>query len=385
MKKYLYIFALLILASCGSKNSQQKEESTEQATANEVSLSESQMSQLKISTGNAMDYTFHGFVTVNGQLMTLPQGEAAVTPKLGATVSRILVREGQTVRRGQAVAVLSHPDLVDLQSRYLSAKDRQQYLLKEYRRQRLMMAERVGAGKDYDQVQSDLRINEGELRSLAAQLRQLGISPAAVGRGRVTAEITVTSPIDGNVEQISVQTGQYAGPEQTIMRIVNPRMIYAQLMVYQRDIDKIRKGQPVSVTIASAANRNYEGIVASVGTTFAEGTDAVPVRVNLKSGDLQGLISGSYIQARIATSSSEAVAVPEDAVVDDGSKSYVFSAVRQGNRWRFRPLEVKKGKAENGWVAVTSVRAGMPLSTLALSGAYYILSEMKKAETGEDD
>jgi cobalt-zinc-cadmium efflux system membrane fusion protein len=380
----LMLATVVLLASCGAKsNSTNQEEQQEAESANQVTLTDAQVQQLKITTGDAAAYSFRGYVSVNGQLKTLPQGEAAVTPKMGATVSRILVREGQQVSRGQVVAVLSHPDLVDLQSRYLSAKDRQTYLLKEFRRQRMMMDERVGAGKDYDRVRSDLRTTESELTALAAQLRQLGISPSAVGRGRVTTEVSVTSPISGTVERVEVETGQYAGPEQTIMRIVNPSLIYAELMVYQRDIAKMRKGQQVTVTIASAG-RSFNGVVASVGTSFADGTEAVPVRVNFTENDLRGLIAGAYVQARVATEASPATAVPEDAVVDDEGKSYVFTAARKGNRWLFTPLEVKKGRAESGMVAVTAVHPDISLRGIALSGAYYLLSEMKKAETGED-
>lgn len=380
----LMLATVVLLASCGAKsNSTNQEEQQEAESASQVALTDAQVQQLKITTGDAAAYSFRGYVSVNGQLKTLPQGEAAVTPKMGATVSRILVREGQQVSRGQVVAVLSHPDLVDLQSRYLSAKDRQTYLLKEFRRQRMMMDERVGAGKDYDRVRSDLRTTESELTALAAQLRQLGISPSAVGRGRVTTEVSVTSPISGTVERVEVETGQYAGPEQTIMRIVNPRLIYAELMVYQRDIAKMHKGQQATVTIASAG-RNFSGAVASVGTSFADGTEAVPVRVNLTENDLRGLIAGAYVQARVATEASPATAVPEDAVVDDEGKSYVFTAAKKGNHWCFTPLEVKKGRAESGMVAVTAVHPDISLRGIALSGAYYLLSEMKKAETGED-
>ena len=79
-------------------------------------------------------------------------------------MQRILVREGQEVSKGQILAYLSHPDLIDIQSRYLTAVNRRDYLYREYIRQSKMMNERVGVGKDFDRTKSELQIANSELK-----------------------------------------------------------------------------------------------------------------------------------------------------------------------------------------------------------------------------
>lgn len=77
-------------------------------------------------------------------------------------------------------------------------------------------------------------------------------------------------------------------------------------------------------------------------------------------------------------------AVPADAVVDDAGKSYIFTATQVNGKWKFYPLTVIKIKEENGMVAVKPIQNSAKIDIVALSGAYYLLSEMKKGETGED-
>ena len=165
-KACLYIAAALLVASCGTKNEQEEGRSEDLPEKNTVELTDKQMQQLNITTGALADHTFAGTIQASGRLTTSPQGEASIAPKMGANVERVLVREGQEVTKGQVLAYLSHPDLLEIQSRYLTAVNRRDYLSKEYQRQTQMMDEKVGAGKDYDRTKSELQIINSEIRML---------------------------------------------------------------------------------------------------------------------------------------------------------------------------------------------------------------------------
>lgn len=246
-----------------------------------------------------------------------------------------------------------------------------------------MMNERVGVGKDFDRTKSELKIANSEISMLSTQMQQLGISPSAVRKGKAFTNIAVKSPIAGTVEQINVEIGQYATPETAMIRIVNTQTIFAELQVYQRDIPKLQKNQQVILQTQTDGGQVYSGKVFSIGSTFDSNTQAVPVRVNIY-GKKDALISGLYVKARIATKTTKMKAVPTEAIVDDAGKSYIFTATKVKGNWKFSPLAVRKIKEENGMVAVQPVQANAKIDIVALSGAYYLLSDMKKGETGED-
>lgn len=383
-QSFIYGCMALVLTSCGVNNAKTDEEKQELSDGEmTVTLTDQQARSLGITTGSAADHAFVAVVEANGQMATDPQSVAAVTPLVGANVQKVLVKVGQTVAKGQVVAYLSHPDFIDLQSRYLTAVNRQSYLNKEFRRQTEMMTERVGAGKDYDRIRSEVQINGSEMAMLASQLRQMGISTAAVRQGKTVTTIALRSPIAGSVEQIQVETGQYTSPEQPVMRIVNTQNVFADLQVFQRDIAKVKAGQRVSLQMQSAGGQECSGVVYAVGKAFEPETQSVHVRVRLQDAGT-GVISGMYVQAKIAVGRTVLTAVPEDAVVDDDGVSYIFSAQRNGKRWRFVPIAVEKLRAEGGMVAVRSREKSLNGVSLALSGAYYLLSDMRKGETGEE-
>lgn len=383
-KTYIYLAAILFLVACGSKTKEtENKEEKEAVGMTKVELTDEQVSKLNITVSNITESTFAGAVEVNGKLAISPQSEATVTPQTGGNIKQILVQEGQAVSKGQVVAYLSHPDFVNLQTQYLSAVNRQKYLRKEFDRQSMMMNEGVGAGKDFDRTKSELQIVNGELRMLAAQLSQMGIRPSAIQSGSPKTTIAVKSPISGTVEQIDVQTGQYASPEMAMMKIANTDHIFAVLKVFQRDIPKIKVGQGVTVKVPNTEGVTYQGKVYSIGKTFNSETQTVDVRVNF-DGYRTGLIAGMYIQAQIATNVSKVKAVPSEAIVDEEGKSYIFTSVHKGKVWHFTPVAVRKIKEENGLVAIQPMESNVSLSQVAQSGGYYLLSEMKKGETGEE-
>lgn len=383
-KKYIYMASLLLLMACGNTK-KQAENSEENALKEQtqVVLTDEQVKKVNIEVGHLTEMVFENAIEANGKLVIDPQSEATVTPQTGGNIKQILVKEGQIVAKGQIIAYLSHPDFVNLQTQYLSSLNQQKYLSKEFARQAMMMKEGVGAGKDYDRIKSELKIVNGELQMLSAQLRQMGINPSSIRKGNPKMTIAIKSPIRGTVEQIDVQTGQYTTPEMPIMKIVNTDNIFAELQVFLHDISKIKVGQSVQFKQSDKSGKNYRGKVYSIGKTFNNENQTVDVRVNIM-GDRTGLIGGMYIQAQIATNAIKMKAVPYEAIAEKDGKFYIYKASHQGSRWQFFPVGVKKIKEENGFVAIEPLEDTKKLSNIAQSGAYYLLSEMNKGETGEE-
>lgn len=376
--------SLLLLMACGNTK-KQTETSEENALKiqTQVDLTDEQVEKMNIKVGNLTEMVFENAIEANGKLVIDPQSEATVTPQTGGNIRQILVKEGQIVAKGQTIAYLSHPDFVNLQTQYLSSLNQQRYLSKEFARQTKMMKEGVGAGKDYDRIKSELKIVNGELQMLSAQLRQMGVNPSSIRKGNPKMTVAIKSPIRGTVEQIDVQTGQYTTPEMPIMKIVNTDNIFVELQVFLRDISKIKVGQSVQFKQSDKSGKSYRGKVYSIGKTFNNENQTVAVRANIV-GERTGLIGGMYIQAQIATNAIKMKAVPSEAIVEEDGKFYIYKASRQGTRWQFFPVGVKKIKEENGFVAIEPLEDTKKLSDIAQSGAYYILSEMKKGETGEE-
>lgn len=397
-KKFINMKTILLsvllmtgLAACNVNPESKAEEKTtekaeEKATEglSPVLLTLQQMKALNIEADTLGKRDFHGIVEANGQLQVPPQNMASVTAIVGANVSSIRVFLGDKVKKGDVLATLSHPDLLQLQTNYLDNWNRLAYLEKEYQRQKKLYEAQIGSGKAFQKVTADYFALKSNLKSQAAQLRLLQMDPEKIKRGTVYEKVSVISPIDGYVDKINVNIGQFVEPQKQMFKIINNDRIHADLMIFEKDVYKVKVGQKVRFAVASHPDALLTATIFAVGKSFEQNPKAVHVHASFKNRG-NGLIPGMYITGRISTDNDFSPALPESAVVTDGGKKYVFTVQKEKTGFRFTPVEVVIGQKEDGWNEIKLLNPAKPGTLFAWNGAYYVLSEMKKDETGDDD
>ena len=344
-----------------------------------VHLSQAQFDALGMNVGALPKRSLSATVQVNGNLEVPPQNEAAVTAILGANVVSIQVIEGDDVQKGQVLAYLSHPNLTLLQSNYLEAYNRHKFLEKDYQRQKKLYEEEVSSGKNYQQTEADFHSAQAMVKSYEGQLRQLGLNPARIREGSFYDQVPVLSPIDGSITRVEVKTGQYVEPQKDLFEIVNVEHIHADLMVFEKDVHRVKKDQRVRFKVESMPGKELYARIYSVGKKFEQYPKAVHVHAEIenKSGNL---IPGMYISGEVMTDSSMGKALLESAITREGEGYIAFTASREENGWRFTPVTVVVGNHSNGWVAVELPDSVEVYSQFALNNAYYLVAEMKKGE-----
>ncbi|WP_339698433.1 efflux RND transporter periplasmic adaptor subunit [uncultured Roseivirga sp.] len=398
MKKQItYIAAILFMATfftgCGSKSSTEVETTEkgqvqveeELSVEGEVHLSELKKNSIGIKVDVIPTRPLSGVVEANGQLEVPPQHEATVTAILGANVTAIKVIEGDKVKKGQTLATLAHPNLSRLQSDYVRAYHQLQFLQKEYERQKKLYDENVGSGKIFQQTQADYLSMKGEVKGFEAQLGQLSLNIAKVQNGDVYQNVPVVSPIDGYIEKVEVQIGQYVDPQKDMFMIVNNEHIHADLMVFEKDVHKVKKGQDISFTVESVPGVTLKAKIYSVGKQFEQNPKAVHVHAEIeKKNDF--LIPGMYINGRIHTGEKAVLALPESAVIEEEGKSYIFTVTPPNEdnnemEWGFKAVEIRTGLVDDGWVEIKLLEPLPEKTKVAWDNAYYLIAEMKKGST----
>lgn len=388
---FITIVSVIFFISCNGSHDHNSDDHTHEEAAEhhghdedgKVHLSAAQFNAMGIEIDTLPSRNLSAVVQASGQLEVPPQNEATVTAIIGANISSIKVIEGEEVKKGQALAYLSHPNLTRLQSDYLEAFNDLQFLEKEYERQKRLYEEEVGSGKIFQQTEADYRSAQAMEKSLNAQLRQLGISPSRIQGGDFYDHIPVASPIDGAIVKVDVKTGQYVPPEKELFEIVNTHHIHADLMVFEKDVYKVKVGQRVRFTVETLPGKELFAEIYSVGKKFERDPKAVHVHAEIenKSGTL---IPGMYIRGSILTGSEQSFALPESAITSEGNRFLAFVVEKEMEdenvTWMFTPVEVRTGVTNNGWVAIKLLN-DLPLGSLfAMNNAYYLLAEMKKGE-----
>ncbi len=385
------VILMIGLTACNTNPESKTENTRTEETAGQTSegltsvlLTHQQVKALNIEMDTLGKRDFHSVVEANGQLQVPPQNRASVMAIVGANVNSIRVFLGDKVKKGEALATLSHPGLLQMQTDYLDSWNRMAYLEKEYQRQKKLYEAQIGSGKDFQKVSADYFSLKSNLKSLEAQLRLLQIDPEKIKRGILYEKVAVVSPIDGYVDKINVNIGQYVEPQKTMFKIINNDRIHADLMIFEKDVYKVKKGQQVRFSVASHPDEMLTATIFAVGKSFEQNPKAVHVHASFKNRG-NGLIPGMYITGRISTGNDFSFALPESAVVTDGGEKYVFTVQKEKEGIRFTPVEVIIGQKEEGWDEIKLLYPVKSETLFAWNGAYYILSEMKKDETGEED
>ncbi|WZL89370.1 efflux RND transporter periplasmic adaptor subunit [Salinimicrobium sp. 3283s] len=383
----IYILPFLLLLSCGEnaeKEGNQKEEAGEPAkteAVKEAMLSQQQFDVLDMQIDSLTTRLMSGYVQANGELEVPPQSEATVTPVIGGNVSSITVIEGDEVERGDVLAYIEHPEIIEVQTQYINALNSLNYQEKEFQRQKKLYEAGVGSGQIFQRAEAELESLKGQVAGLKAQLQQLNINPETIRNGNIQQRIPVRSPIDGAVQAVNIKTGQFVQSQIEMFHIINTKDVHVDLMVFEKDVAKVEKGQKVFFTIESLPGTELTAEIISVSKNFEQEPKAVHVHAEIIDRP-ENLVPGMYVRGRIAVDNQQTTALPESAIVREGGKFYAFTAEEEGDTWSFRPVEITTGSDKGEWVEITLLQDLPGDMRFAHNNAYYLMAEMQKGEGG---
>lgn len=376
-----------------------------------VILNKKQIDALSLKLGSFHWRNLTTVVKINGQLEVAPANSADITAIIGGNIKEIKVFHGDKVKRGQVLAVLEHPDYIILQEEFSAVANRLEYLEKDYERQKELFENNIGSGKDYQRVKADYNTEKARFTGLKSRLELLNISPEKVLDGDITKSVSIISPIKGYVNEVNIKLGTYLDANNKLFSITDNSALHADFMVYEKDVHLIQEGQLVHFTVSNRPGDELTAKVFAVGKEFEPNTRAVHIHANL-SKKIENLIPGMYISGHFHADAHYSQTLPDDAVVGDGTKSYIFVQDEEGvdhdihaeteetrphdeaahdheeeaadmehDEMAFRMVEVITGMSDEGYVEIKLLDSLGEHSKIVQNAAYYLLADMKKGET----
>ncbi|RAV27582.1 efflux RND transporter periplasmic adaptor subunit [Sinomicrobium soli] len=409
----IYIITALSLAACGGRDenrypegekgqveSGRRDQGHADTDKNRVSLTKRQREAVGLKVGDFTEINLDGIIRVTGELELYPEDEASVGSFMEGNISRVLVKPGEKVRKGQVMAYIEDPAFIDLQSGLRELQSEYDYLKQEYGRQKKLYENKVASGKNFQRITADYTSVASRLQSARAKMRLLKTDPDAVIGGKTYQALPVVSPVNGYVSDIGVTLGQRIAAGNPLFHVINKENIHADLLVYEKDLGKIKEGQQVTMFIANDNKNPVKGEVTDIGKNYESDIRAVRMHVSLE-GDKEDYVPGMYVEGNVAVENLTARGLPESAIVRDEGRSYIFlkteredretahkdnhekhhAADREEDRWAFVRTEVITGKSSDGWVEVKISGPVPEYREVVTAGAYYLLAEMKKGET----
>ncbi len=174
---------------------------------------------------------------------------------------------------------------------------------------------------------------------------------ADMGRTRkVPRSITWTAPRDGIVLERNAVDGMKASAGDVLFRLADLSTIWVMADVPEHEIGRVRPGAEVTIRARGMPGQGFTGRVGLVHPQVMAATRTTRVRIELANPD-ELLHPDMYADVEIATGSPEpVVAVPDEAVIDTGTRKLVILDKGDG---RFEPREVSTGARGAGLVEIS--------------------------------
>lgn len=353
------------------------------ANESEIELTPEQVKIANIQYGNFTSMTLGNQVTCTGKLELPPQNKANVSALIGGRITEIKVIEGNTVEKGQVLAIMEHPDVITFQEEYLNVYNSISSIKAAFERKAELYKDSITSAAEYSNAKTNYETASSKLNTLKAKLNLLGISEQNVIQGKITSSIAIKSPIKGYVRLVEINLGKYINPQTEIFEIIDNDHIHIDLQVYEQDISKIKIGQTVHFILASNPDSIFSAKVFTIGKAFENDTKAVRVHAEIDVNK-SNLLPGMYVNATIETSPSNTNAIPEKAIISEGVEEFIFvkSNHNHGDNSAFKKIQVKTGNHDLGFVEIVETVSLPKNAQIVINGAFYIEAEMKKGEAG---
>lgn len=374
----------ILLAGCGGGGSSEagekvgaeKAEGAEAGEAKEgpkdiVTLSAQQIADAGIEVTRPTVGGVAGAIELSATIEGDPQGVQVVSTSVGGRLVSLTRNLGQSVSRGDPLAIIESREAASLKAEVEAARARSALAQSNLRREQRLFAERVSPEQDL--VAARTAATEA---SIALRLAQQQLSATGSGGGALN-RIAVRSPIAGQVIARSATLGQAVAADAELFRVANLSKVTVTTSLVPTDAGRVKPGVRVEVT---APGRRQEGRVTFVSPILDETTRLVPVIATLDNAGSTWRVGETVnVSILVPATGDRTVAVPSAAVQMIEDKSFVFVRTATG----FRAIPVTLGRTNGGQVTVTAGLTGS--ERIASTNSFTLKAELGKGAGGDED
>jgi RND family efflux transporter MFP subunit len=361
MKKIILFAGLLIIASaCGSGEQDKKARldqlKKEYATlGDEIRKLEKEVyprgteAATMVRTDTLKKKLFEHYIEVQGRIDG--NENIGVSPRnQGGVVTKILVREGDYVTRGQVLAEL---DAAVLKQQLVDLNNRLAFLTDLYNRQKTLWDQNIGSEIQYLKAKNDMESAQNGIATLEDQIRMA----------------VITAPIDGTIEEIPIKVGQMASSASPVpaFRIVNFSRAKALADVGEAYTAKVKTGDDVSIFLPDINKEIHQKVtfasryINPTNRTFLVEVAFPVTDLTLRANMIAVLRIRDY-------SNPSTIAIPQSYIQnsrDDGQ--FVFIAVNENGKKLARKRSVMPFLSFNG---LTEIVNGLNEGDLIITAGY---------------
>jgi Cu(I)/Ag(I) efflux system membrane fusion protein len=246
---------------------------------------------------------------------------------------------GEEVKKGQAVAEIYSPELINAQEELLEA---------------LKMKE----------------LQPGILEAAREKLRQWKLTDDQIANIETSKvpkkEFEIYSTVSGIVINKRVSTGDYVSLGAPLYEIADLSKVWALFDAYESDLPWIKKGDKITFTLQSQPGKEYSGSIEFIDPVIDPDTRVARVRLEIPNSQNtlkpEMFVTG-IVNARL-TSSGNSLVIPQSAVLWTGTRSVVYVKIPDTKEPSFMIREITLGPAlSDSYVVLNGLKEGEEIVT----------------------
>lgn len=353
--------------------------------------------------------TIRSIVSTNGKVEPLQSFESHAP--VGTTVKKLLVKEGQHVRKGQLLAQLddaeassqaarafaqvraaqaevsavrrggNREEVLTLESQLVKA--RTLYDTAQRNLEALQRLQQNGAASpgEVKQAQDQLGAADADLKLLQqkqgqrysqpevdrVEAQQTEAESAYEATENVLRQLNIRAPFDGIVYSLPVHQGSYVNPGDLVLQEADLSKVLVRAYVDEPDVGRLAQGQHIELTWDAVPGRTWQGSVTTIPSTVKLlGTRNVGETTCVVDNQDLRLLPNINVGVTIVTAEHHgALTVPREAVRLDENKKFVYQIVNDELQRRdiqtsisnLTQVEVTGGVTEKALLALASTNS----------------------------
>lgn len=329
---------------------------------------------------------------VTGSVQPIDSQMAHVRPLARGRLQQVAVKIGDRVTRGQELALFDNMEAGELATQYEAARAESARLrvqlataTRQAERSRKLLEIGASPQKEYEaalseqqQLEESVRGQDSTLAGMEARLQRYGVgTPTGSDRSAVT---TIRSPFAGVVTRVTAAPGDVVDASSELFSIADISHVYVQAQVYEKDLGRVRLGQPATMMVDAYPDERFTGRVAAIGDTVDPQTRTVAVRCEVANPN--GLLKlDMFVAIELPTEATRpGLAVPSEAIQTVDGRRVVFVRSTE-TEFLIRPIQT--GRVAG---AITEVTSGLkPGESVVTRGAFQVKSALLSKDLGEKD
>ena len=303
--------------------------------------------------------------------------QAHVSPSFSGHVENVYVELGQKVQKGQPLAALLVPDLVDQQANLKIEQSNLELAKQDFNREQQLWSQGISAKQDYQRAYHSYKRAQIQVQAAQSRLSAFGAMNASNGR------YILKAPISGVISKKDLVIGENVQSASQLFTIDQLDQLWLEFIVPNAEIVGLSPNQKIEFK-SLQTDKIYKAVIQTLNIEADAQTGRLQVRAKVQSSTAE-LRPNLMVNVLLPQpSDSTALRILQSAVQNVDGKNVVFIATQQEQHVEFSPTPIKLGQSSKDSQYIEVLGGLNQGQKYAAQGSFLLKSELEKGEASHE-